>query len=186
MNSIKVILAAVIVLIISNLLVACSSQGVSQVGVQRIKEASELKKTVELKLEEQVGTDVHLKLILENPEQMPISSAETWLAYNPELLTGLEVDTTNSVFELTAPYSNEFDNAAGLVMLGRSTATPITDAEILVAELRFKKLTDGVAMIESYDYKHDLGGHTSVNMMVDLDPVNILLRPDSPLLILEN
>ncbi len=186
MNSIKILLAAIIVILASNLLVACSPVGVSEAGVKRIEEAQTLKKTVQLRLEEQIGKDIQLKIILDNPEKMPVTSAETWLTYNPKLLTGLELDTSNSAFELAAPYSNDFDQNAGLVMLGRSTATPIMDAEILIAEIRFKKIVDGAAMIEAYDYKHNLKGHTSVNMMVGNDPLNILLKPESPLFIIED
>lgn len=185
-DSIKIIIATAIVMAASNFLVGCSpKQDVSEIGVERIAEAQEMKKTVTLSLLQiDDGKDLVLRLVLKNPEKSPITSTQAWLAYNPDLLKGLSIDTKTSAFEMTAPYDNDFDEVAGLVMLGRSTAKAVNDETITVAEIHFSKITDGVAMIEAYDHRQDLTGHTSANMMVDGTPVNILLKPQSPLLII--
>ena len=185
MNSIKIIVAVTLIVLGSNVLAGCSPQDNSDVGVKRLEEAQEMKKTVSMSLVEVEGaSDITLRLILENPEGKPVTSVQTWLAYNPEVLKGISIDISESDFEFMAPYDNAFDEAMGLMMLGRSSAMPVEAQKIVVADLHFERLAEGVAMIEAFDYQYDLEGHTSANMMQDGDPLNILLKPDSPLLIL--
>ncbi|MBU0705611.1 hypothetical protein KJ657_05435 [Patescibacteria group bacterium] len=186
LKSVKILIAAAIVVISANLLAGCSPKNVSEAGMERIAEAQEMKKTVKLSLVQVKADDKGfvLRLMLDNPEKKPITSLQAWLAYNPDDLKGISIDTAVSAFELTAPYDNNFDNEAGLMMLGRSAVSAVNDKEIVVADLHFGRVSDGVAMIEAYDYKQDLTGHTSANMMLDGAPVNILLKPQSPLLIL--
>ncbi len=184
-NSIKILIAAVIIMLASNVLVGCASKDVSEVGVERIEAAQEMKKTVNLSLIEVEGEDdMVLRLILDNPEKKPVTSVQAWLAYNPNFLHGVSIDTKVSAFELMAPYDNDFDEIVGLIMLGRSSASPVSDESITIAEIHFDKVADGAVMIEAYDYRHDLTGHTSANMMLDGVPINILLKPQSPLLII--
>jgi hypothetical protein len=40
-------------------------------------------------------------------------------------------------------------------------------------------------MIDVYDYRENLDGHTSVNVMVEGTPHNILKKPESPALIIQ-
>lgn len=183
MSSLKIIIAAGIVLAASNLLTGCAPAEPSEVGIKRLEEAQEMKKTVQLSLtaDETDPENIVVQVILDNPERKPLTSAQSWLAYNPRVLQGISINTKNSAFELEAPYRNDFDHEAGLVMIGRSSAFPVTDERIIVAEILFERLSDGVLMIEAYDYKQDLSGHTSANMMQNGEPVNILLKPQSPL-----
>lgn len=185
MQSLKILIAAAVVLFVSNVLTGCSPQGVSEVGVSRIVDAQQMKKTVNFVLEEAVGDeDVVLKLKLNNPENRPITSVQAWLTYNPDVLKGVSIGAEDSEFELQAPYDNDFDHEAGLVMIGRSSAVPVLDGEPLVAEVRFERVGEGAAMIEAYDYRQDLTGHASANIMFDGQPLNLLLKPESPLLII--
>lgn len=173
------------IMIATNVLAGCAPTNVSEVGVKRIEAAQEMKKNVSLMLTEVEGQkDIVVRLTLNNPEKKPITSAQAWLTYNPDVLQGVSMNTDVSAFELMAPYDNDFDHDLGFVMLGRSSTSPVTDAEIVIAEIHFEKIADGAAMIEAYDYKHNLLGHTSANMMLDGTPINILLKPQSPLLII--
>jgi hypothetical protein len=56
---------------------------------------------------------------------------------------------------------------------------------INVAEVVFELATDAVTMVDFYDYKTDLSGHVSVNIMLDGTPYNVLLAPESPALIIQ-
>ena len=185
MSSVKIIIAAAVVLIASNLLAGCSSEP-SETGIQRLQEAQEMKKTVSLYLvaAEDSTDEAVVQVVLDNPEREPITSVQAWLAYNPAVLKGISLDTENSAFELQAPYDNDFDQEAGLVMIGRSSGRAVRDEKIMVAEIRFERTGEGAAMIEAYDYRTDLTGHTSANIMRDGTPVNVLLKPQSPLPIL--
>ena len=185
MNSIKIIIAAALVLFASNVLVGCTPKGVSETGMSRITEAQQMKKTVSFLLSEVDGDeDVVVRLSLDNPDNRPITSVQSWLTYNPDVLKGVSIETENSEFDLQAPYDNDFDHAAGLVMIGRSSPVPVLDGEPLVAEIHFERVGDGAVMIEAYDYKQDLEGHASANIMFDGKPLNLLLKPQSPLLII--
>lgn len=186
MQSLKIIIAAAIVMFMSNILTSCSLQSPSEVGIQRLEEAQQYKKTVELKLEvtEAEAGRIMVRVLLDNPEGKPLTSAQTWFTYNPEVLQGVEIRTADSAFELVAPYDNDFDQEGGLVMIGRSTAEAVTETYIVVADIVFTRVGPGAAMIEAYDYQIDLEGHTSANMVLDENPYNMLLKPDSPLLII--
>lgn len=189
MKSIKILLAAIMIMFASNLLAGCASKNMSEAASQRIMEAQAMKKTVSISLDTITSEDKNtltLRLTLNNPDHKPITSVQSWLSYNPDVLKGLSIDTKESAFKLTAPYKNDFDPTAGLVMLGRSNASPIADSEITVAELHFQKVGQGTAMIEAYDFRQNLEGHTSVNMMLDGVPANILLKPATPLFISES
>ena len=186
MKSIKILIAGAMVMLVTSALTGCASeQSASSVGAQRIAEAQEMIKTVTLSLTQiEDEKDIVVRLSLNNPEKKPITSVEAWLAYNPSVLEGGSIDTNNTPFEMVAPYINGFDQAFGLVMLGRSNSEPISDKEITVADIHFKRIGEGAAMIEAYDYRQDLEGHTSANMMVDGTPFNILLKPETPLVII--
>jgi len=191
-NSLKILIAAALVMLVTGTLTGCSSKKESAtVATQRIVEAQEMVKTVtlslaEVKTEGENTKDITLRLTLNNPEKKPITSVQAWLAYNPKVLQGLSIDTDKSAFEIVAPYDNNFDQIAGLVMLGRSSATPVSDKEIVIADLHFKRMAEGAAMIEAYDFRPNLEGHTSANTMLDGSAVNILLKPVSPLVIINN
>lgn len=197
MNSAKIIIATVVIILLTSILSSCSSEQIVSNGqalvndqaspAEVIKMARELTKEVSINLESEIEDNtVVVKIMLDNPENKPITSVESWLSYNPKALKGVSVSAENSPFEFTAPYNNTFDNEMGLLMIGRGSNKPINDKEILVAELTFEILSKGTTMLDVYDYKQDLSGHASVNMMYNGFPYNILIQPQSPVLIIEN
>ncbi len=146
-----------------------------------IAKAEEVKKEVKMTFEtEEKDGQIEVSIYLENTAKKAITSVQTWLSFNPELIEGLKMKTSDSAFTLPAPYKNGFDNESGLMMLGRSNPDVITDTKIFVAVATFKVKTEGVAVVDIYDYREDLTGHTSVNTLVDGEPYNILIKPESP------
>jgi len=203
MKSIKIFLAVLMIVLASNVLSGCDARpqeaaqevaGLQQVteershlpqlAMARMDMAQELKKTVELKIELISESDemLHVQLQLDNPEQKPITSVESWISFSSDRLRGVRMDVDESLFELAAPYENGFDER-GRLKLGRATATPVKNETIILAELWFEKTLPGPVILEAYDYQYDLSGHQSVNMMHDDVPINILLKPNTPLLI---
>ena len=154
---------------------------------EKINKAKAAKKevTMSLKAKKERGT-VTVKITLANPKQKPITSVQTWLSFDPGKLHGSKVDTANTDFSLMAPYDNTFDDTNGLVMIGRSNPDPLTSTSITVAEVVFDIVDEGTTMIDVYDYRRDLSGHASVNALVDGTPFNVLVKPESPALIIEN
>ena len=151
-----------------------------------VMKAVAAKKEVKLNLKsEKVGKEVKVSISLENPNLKPITSVQSWLSYDPALLKGVKVEAKGSAFEMTAPYDNNFDTEAGLVRIGRASPRPITEKTIAVAEVTFEPLGEGAAAVDAYDYQDDLGGHTSANAMVDGKPFNILVKPESPALVIQ-
>ncbi|MBN1258965.1 hypothetical protein JXA05_04385 [Candidatus Peregrinibacteria bacterium] len=188
----KIIIAAAVLIFLSSFLSGCALiPGQDTVrpaaGQEKIQALKQVKKSVSMKLfTEKIADEVKVRVVLQNPERKPIISAQSWLSYNPALLTGLKVDATDSPFALSAPYENAFDGINGVVMVGRSNNAPITDPSITIATVTFSMKTRGTAMVDVYDYKSDLSGHASANVIEEGIPYNILLKPQSPALIIQN
>lgn len=152
---------------------------------QSIQLAQMIQKTVEAKIEsQQLSEKVYqLKIILSNPEQKPIVSAQTWLAYNPQDLKILEIDSANSNFELFAPGENEFDQTLWLIKIGRSKqAAQINQSEILVTQLTVEKQTENLTTLDFYNYHEDVTGNTNVNLSQNDQVYNVLIKPNTPAL----
>lgn len=196
-----IIIATAVILILSSLLTGCkesddttakivtsTTSGKSTVtSIQdTIKKAQIAEKDVKLVLKsEKDGKNVKVTIALDNAKGKSITSVQNWLSYDPTKLQGVEVDISKSAFTLNAPYTNAFDNANGLMKLGRSNSTAVTDKEIHVAVATFELKDSKGAMVDAYDYREDLTGHTSANTLIDGMPYNILAKPSSPLLIIK-
>ena len=190
MNTKKIIIATAFILLFSSFITGCNmaeKEAKETALLQVVEKAEAVKKEVNmvLKAQKEEG-QVKVKITLENPDQKPITSVQSWFSFDVTKVHGKEIDTSKSAFSLVAPYENTFDNENGLVMLGRSNPDPVTDQIIEVAEIIFDIIGEGTVMIDVYDYREDLTGHTSVNTIIDGKPYNILIRPDSPALVIEN
>jgi len=198
----NIAIAAVLILVFSVLLSGCkisavlpeekpaTAETVGTIDTARIEElvkkAEAVKKEVKMVFEADKGDNqLTVKIKLDNPNQKPITSVQAWLSFDPKILQGKKLNTADSAFALVAPYDNAFDNTNGLVMLGRSNQKPITDKTITVADVIFDLAKNETVMLEVYDYRDDLNGHTSVNTIVDGKPYNVLIKPESPALVIE-
>ncbi len=151
-----------------------------------LEKARAVHKTVNIAMKaEAADNQVTVRILLNNPDNKPVTSVQSWLSFDPEYLQGREIDTSESAFSLMAPYDNTFDNENGLVMLGRANPEPVTDKNSQVAEVVFDRKKSGVTMIDVYDYQQDLSGHASANSLASGKPYNILKKPASPALIVE-
>jgi len=198
----NIAIAAVLILVFSVLLSSCKMSAVlpeekpataektgasSDAQIQEmVKKAEAVKKEVKMVFEaDKTDNQLTVKIKLDNPNQKPITSVQAWLSFDPKILQGKKINTTDSAFALVAPYDNAFDNTNGLVMLGRSNQKPITDKTITVADIVFGLVKNETVMLEVYDYRDDLNGHTSANTIVDGKPYNVLIKPESPALVIE-
>lgn len=206
MKSTNIIIAAGLIILISSVLTGCSKllepREAAPAARQEAKPSAEeqqkrirklvqtaiaVKKEVGLVLEATKEGDVlTVDIKLDNSVQKPITSVQTWLSFDPTRLQGKDIDVSDSSFELVAPYENGFDNEQGLVMLGRASATKQFKKSLNVATVTFDIVGEGTLMIDTYDYRDDLTGHTSANSLIDDKPYNILIKPDSPALAVEN
>ena len=194
MNPKKIIIATIAILLLSGFLTGCEllekvqEEPAKETALQQIvQKAKAAKKEVSmvLKAEREEG-QIKVKITLDNPNQKPVTSIQSWLSFDPAKVQGREINTEKSAFSIVAPYDNDFDNENGLVMLGRGNPDPITAKTIEVAEVVFDVVGEGTIMIDVYDYREDLTGHTSANTITDGEPYNILIKPDSPTLVIEN
>ncbi|PIZ70794.1 hypothetical protein COY07_06135 [Candidatus Peregrinibacteria bacterium CG_4_10_14_0_2_um_filter_43_11] len=191
----KILIATVLIFLFGSLLTGCGDRDNSELAsfrlaapvsaAQRSLMATQLQKDVVIEF---LPTRDHDRVVIEirlsNPSRKPITSVQTWLSFDPKKLEGTDMNVVDSPFALTAPFKNTFDNKRGLVMLGRANNTPISDPYITVATLTFKSLKPGVTMIDAYDYQPDLSGHTSVNILFNHLPYNVLAEPEIPTLVL--
>ena len=177
----KVIIAAILIILTANMLSGCGGSADASERQQGINEMREIKKTASLRLEQEVsGGQMTVTVFIDNPERKPISSTQAWISFNPDHMQGVKVDTSESPFDMPPPYDNGFDEAQGLVRLGGATNKPSTDAVIQVGQVVFGLNT----MLDAYDYRYDLSGHVSANTILNGTPYNILQRPDSPLIVI--
>lgn len=127
--------------------------------------------------EARVGDEFDVDIMLKNPGLQNVISVRAWLTFNPDILEGVGINTDDSPFTLSAPGETEFSQNEGRVKLGRSNISGgFSEAEVKVATVRFKVKTPYAveALIEAYDYQVTELGHTSVNIIDQGFPVNIL------------
>jgi hypothetical protein len=193
MKPANIIIAAATLILLSGLLSGCGEASQTQgdvakeaVSLKTIEDGRKVMKDVSMKLtSDKQDKTVTVNVVLDNQNQKPITSVESWLSYDPKTLKGIKIDTSGSLFALTAPYSNTFDAVNGLVMIGRSNNTPVSDQTINVVKVVFELIGDNTTMVDIYDYQNDLTGHASANMMLEDTPYNVLIKPESPALIIQ-
>ncbi|MBU1935069.1 fibronectin type III domain-containing protein, partial [Patescibacteria group bacterium] len=129
------------------------------------------------------GDEFDVDVVLKNPGQQNVISVRSWLTYDTNALEGVSVSTDDSLFTLSAPGEDNFSSTEGYAKIGRSNISGgVTDAETTVATVRFKVKTQNpvTTVISPHDYQVTELGHTSVNIIEDGFPVNILSeKPDS-------
>ncbi len=135
-----------------------------------------------LTTEARIGDEFNVEIILKNPGLQNVISVRSWLDYNENVLEAVSVDTDDSPFTLSAPGETEISSDQGLVKLGRSNVSGgYAQAQAKVATVRFRVITPYAiaTLIEAYDYQVSELGHTSVNIVDQAFPINILsAEPD--------
>jgi len=125
------------------------------------------------------GQEFTVDIELKNPSLQNVISVRAWLDYNPTVLEAESIDTQDTLFTLSAPGEDTVSAAEGKVKIGRSNiAGGMKEAEAKVATVKFKVLAAmaGKTQIGFYDYQVSELGHTSVNIIEDAFPLNILSK----------
>ena len=133
--------------------------------------------------EARVNDEFDVDVMLMNPGQQNIISVRSWLSYNPDIIEALSISTDGSPFTLSAPGETEVSKNEGLVKIGRSNISGgFSGADVKVATVRFKVKTPYAveALIEAHNYQVTELGHTSVNIIDQGFPVNILGEEPDP------
>ncbi len=127
--------------------------------------------------EAQNGDEFTVDIVLKNPSQQSVISVRSWLTYDPAKVQAVNIDSSDSSFTLAAPGEDQISHEEGRVKIGRSNITGgVTESETTVATVRFKVLEayESTAAIGFYDYQSSELGHTSVNIIEEGFPSNIL------------
>jgi hypothetical protein len=133
--------------------------------------------------EARVGDEFDVAVMLSNPGAQNIISVRSWLAYNPDILEAVSIVTDDSPFTLSAPGETDISQNEGRVKLGRSNISGgFNGNEVTFATVRFRVKTPYAveALIEPYNYQMNELGHTSVNIISQGFPVNILGEEPEP------
>ncbi|MDH5597467.1 MAG: fibronectin type III domain-containing protein [Candidatus Peregrinibacteria bacterium] len=123
------------------------------------------------------GDEFDVDIILKNPGLQNVISVRAWLDYNSNVLEGVSINTDESPFTLSAPGETEFNVGEGRAKIGRSNISGgFAQNEAKVATVRFRVKTPYAltTYIEAFDYQVSELGHTSVNIISEGFPVNIL------------
>ncbi|MBU1017597.1 hypothetical protein KKA33_01055 [Patescibacteria group bacterium] len=133
--------------------------------------------------EAKTGDEFTVDIVLKNPSQQSVISARSWLTYDSSRLEAVNIDSSASSFTLSAPGEDQVSHGEGRVKIGRSNiAGGVKETETKVAVVRFKVLEsyEFTTTISFYDYQVSELGHTSVNIIDQGFPANILSKaPDS-------
>lgn len=166
-------------LLIAGLLVSFTA-GFALTSAQQADASLEI---TSLTTEARIGDEFDVEVTLRNPGLQNVVSVRSWLDYNENVLQAVSIDTEDSPFTLSAPGETEISKDQGLVKLGRSNISGgYAQAEAKVTTVRFKVITPyAIATpIEPYDYQVSELGHTSVNIVDQAFPINILSgEPDA-------
>ena len=118
-----------------------------------------------------------MDIVLKNPSQHKVISVRSWLTYDSSVLEAVSVNSSASPFGLSAPGEDNISSGEGRVKIGRSNITGgVSDVQSVVTTVRFKVLAEHEkdTTIDFYDYQISELGHTSVNIIDQGFPVNIL------------
>jgi hypothetical protein len=121
--------------------------------------------------------EFNVDIVLKNPQAQNVISVRSWLEYDASALEAENIDSSKSLFTLSAPGEDEVSAGEGRVKIGRSNITGgVKDTETVVATVKFKVLaaTAESSKISFYDYQVSELGHTSVNIIDSGFPSNIL------------
>jgi len=93
-----------------------------------------------------VGDTLDIDVVLQNPSRQPLQSVQSWLAYDPKILKGMDVRISDN-FPLVAPGESAFSEAAGIVKIGASNVSGgMTDPEIVFARISFQVLKESTSI----------------------------------------
>lgn len=123
------------------------------------------------------GQEFTVDIMLKNPSQQKVISVRSWLSYDPMALQATALETKDSVFNLSAPGEDDISASEGKIKIGRSNISGgVSDAEVKVATVHFQvqSATAGKTTLSFYDYQVSELGHTSVNIIDEGFPLNIM------------
>lgn len=153
--------------------------------VRVMEDARESQKKVKLQLKKIVENEkeVAVKIMLYNPDQAKIVSLRSFIAYNPDILTGDQIIINqNSAFDLIAPNEDSFDNFMGVAKIGLSTTKEfIDDIEVEIAQVSFARNSKRFTTLDFFDARDN--GHTEVLGHFSGHLINLLSPPETPAVI---
>jgi hypothetical protein len=123
------------------------------------------------------GQEFTVDIVLKNPSKQNVISVRSWLNYDPMALQATALDTKDSVFNLAAPGEDDISASEGKIKIGRSNISGgVSDTEVKVATVHFQvqSAVAGKTTLSFYDYQVSELGHTSVNIIDQGFPLNIL------------
>lgn len=90
----------------------------------------------------QEGDELSIAIVIENPTNAAISRVRTWIAYDPAILEGKNLEIDDG-FPTVTPGESDFAPDEGYVKIGATAKTPSKDARVVVATMTFivKKTT---------------------------------------------
>ena len=131
------------------------------------------------------GNTVDLDLVIQNPNEKPVSGVRVWLNYDPTVLTGGTLTLNDTDFPIPTPGEIDFDSGEGYVMINISTDAeqPPDSYWIHVARIQFtveNEVAPGTP-INFYDVQRE--GHTYILSKEDGEDVDILSQAPGSLFV---
>ncbi|MDP6575138.1 MAG: fibronectin type III domain-containing protein [Candidatus Peribacteraceae bacterium] len=117
------------------------------------------------------GDTIDIDVVVKNPNGAKIKRVRAWLAYDPTVLRGEDLEVNDKDFPQAAPGEEDFDTKKGYVMIDMTAneKKQPNGKRVLVANVKFEVIDtpDAGTIISFYDIQTD--GHTDVWTLDDGD-----------------
>jgi len=91
----------------------------------------------------QVGDILDMNIVINNPDRRSINRFRAWVAYDSQILEGVDV-TVSSAFPIPTPGESGFFPTEGTLKLSGTASNSVTKERFSVAHMRFRVLKDTV------------------------------------------
>ncbi len=130
------------------------------------------------------GDTLDMDLVVRNPNNTSISRVRAWLAYDPNLLDGIEIKT-DSGFTMPDPNEELFLPDDGYIKVGASTEPSLNAVTVVVARIimKIRPGATGQTVISFYNASTDPQSETAVISKSSGQEQNLLHPPVGSLLV---
>lgn len=133
---------------------------------------------------QQVGDVLDIDLVIHNPERLPIQRFRAWVMYDPTILEGQEVSTSNT-FATPTPGEMGFVTNEGYIKLSGAADEPVTDELIPVGRMRLKVLSTekSTTPVAFYDVTGEQESKSAVYQTLPTGEENMLKQEPGSLIV---
>lgn len=90
-----------------------------------------------------IGDTLDIDIVVNNPDGRPVNRFRAWIAYDPSVLEGMDIQAS-PLFPVPTPGESGFTAADGTLKLSGTSTTPVSEQRFSIARVRFRILKDSL------------------------------------------